>query len=76
MAKNVSLSLLISFWVNRETKVKGLSNQAKRPQELKKWMRAYEQLNAWEEIVICSDDEEEMARQNTMSSVFRTRGTN
>ena len=70
--KNVSLSLLNSFCVNMDSKVKGLSNQAKRPQELKEWMQAYEQLNAWEEIVISSDDEEELARQITMSSVFRT----
>ena len=44
-------------------------------------MRAYEQLKASEEIVISSDDEEELARQNTMSSVSglstsKTRGSN
>ena len=32
-------------------------------------MRAYKQLKAWEEIVISSDDEEELARQITVSSV-------
>ena len=80
MAKNVSLSLPNSFCVNRESKVKGLSNQAKRLQDQKEWMRAYEQLKAWEKIVISSDDEEELARQITMSSVpgastSRKRGT-
>ena len=69
MAKNVSLSLPNSFCVNRESKVKGLSNQAKRLQDQKEWMRAYEQLKAWENILISSDDEEELARQITMSSV-------
>ena len=69
LAKNVSLSLHNSFCLNRESKVKGLPNQAKRLQEQKEWMRAYEQLKAWEEIVISSDDEEELARQITMSSV-------
>ena len=77
LTKNVSISLLNSFCVSRESNRGGgggggLSNQAKRPQELKEWTRAYEQLNAWEEIVISSDDEEELARQITMSSVFRT----
>ena len=67
--------------MNRESKVKGLPNQAKRLQEQKEWMRAYEQLKAWEEIVISSDDEEELARQITVSSVSvsstsKTRGTN
>ena len=43
-------------------------------------MRAYEQLKAWEEIVISSDDEEELVRQIMMSSVSgpstsKTRGT-
>ena len=31
-------------------------------------MRAYEQLKAWEEIVISFDDEEELTRQITVSS--------
>ena len=35
LAKNVSLSLLNAFCVNRESEVKGLSNQAKRLQEQK-----------------------------------------
>ena len=69
LAKNVSLSLLNSFCMNRESKVKGLSNQVKRLQEQKEWMRTYEQLKAWEEIVISSEDEEELARQITMSNV-------
>ena len=49
--------------------MKGLPNQAKRLQEQKDWMRSYKQLRAWERIVIISDDEEEQARQITMSSV-------
>ena len=81
LAKNVSLRLHNSFCLNRESKVKGMPNQAKKLQEQKEWMRAYEQLKAWEEIVISSDDEEEMARQITMSSVSgpstsKTRGRN
>ena len=68
LAKNVSLSLQNSFCLNRGSKVKGLPNQAKR-QSQKEWMRAYKQLKAWEEIVISSDDKEELARQITMSSV-------
>ena len=47
LAKNVSLSLHNSFCRNRESKVKGLPNQAKRLREQKEWMRAYEQLKAW-----------------------------
>ena len=44
-------------------------------------MRAYEQLKAWEKIVISSDDEEELFRQITVSrapglSTSKTRGTN
>ena len=69
LAKNVSLSLHNSFCRNRESKVKGLPNQAKRLQERREWMRSYEQLKAWEEIVISSDEEEELARQITMSNV-------
>ena len=59
-----------SFYLNRETKVKSLPKQAKRLQEQREWMRAYEQLKAWEEIVISSDDEEELSRQITLSSAF------
>ena len=58
LAKNVSLSLHNSFCLNRESRVKALPNQAKRLQEQREWMRSYEQLKAWEEIVISSDDEE------------------
>ena len=82
LAKNVNLSLHTSFCMNRESKVKGLPNQAKRLQEQRQWMRASEQLKAWEEIVISSDDEEEeLARQITMSNVSgcstsKTRGMN
>ena len=64
-----------------ESKVMGLPNQAKTLQEQREWMRCYEQLKAWEDIVISSDDEEEQARQNTMSNVSgpstsKTRSTN
>ena len=81
MAKKVSLSLHNSFCLNRESKVKGLPNQAKKLQEQKEWMRSYKQLKAWEGIVISSDDEEELARQITMSrvsgpSTSKTGGTN
>ena len=51
LAKNVSMSLHNSFCFNNESKVKVLSNQAKILQEQREWMRAYEQLEAWEEIV-------------------------
>ena len=68
LAKKVSLSLHNSFSLNREPKVKGLLNQTKRLKEQSEWMRAYEQLKAWEEIVISSDDEEELSRQITVSS--------
>ena len=76
LAKNMSLSLHNSFYLNRESKVKDLPNQAQ-----KEWMPAYEPLKAWEDSVVSSDDEEEMARQITMSSVSgpstsKTRGTN
>ena len=47
LAKNVSLSLHNSFCRKRESKVKGLPNQAKRLQKQREWMRAYEQLKAW-----------------------------
>ena len=72
LAKNVSLSLHNSFCRNREPKVKGLPNQTKKLQKQRAWMRSYEQLKAWEEIVISSDDEEELARQITMSDVSGT----
>ena len=81
MAKDVSLSLHNSFCIKRGSKVKGLANQAKRLQEQRKWVRACEQLKAWEEIMFSSDDEEELARHTMMSSVSgpstsKTRGTN
>ena len=61
--------------------MKVLPNQAKKLLEQTEWMRAYEQLKAWEEIVISSDDEEQLARQITALSVSgpstsNTRGTN
>ena len=68
LAKNVSLSLHNSFCLNRELKVEGLSNQAMRLQEQKEWMQSFEQLKAWEEIVISSDDEEALLRQITLSN--------
>ena len=68
MAKNVSLNLHNSFCLNRESKVKGLPNQAKRLQEQRDWMQSFEQLKAWEEIVISSDDEEALLRQITVSN--------
>ena len=67
LAKNVSLSLHNSFCLNRESKVKGLPYQAKRLQEQRECMRSYEQLKAWVEIVISSDDEEALLRQITVS---------
>ena len=81
LAKNGSLRLHNPFSRNREPKVKGLPNQAKKLQEQREWMRSYEQLKAWEEIVISSDDKEELARQITMSNVSgpstsKTRSTN
>ena len=69
LAKNVSLSLHNSFCLNRESKVKSLPNQAKRLQEQREWMRSYEQLKAWEEIVISSDDEEALLKQITVSNI-------
>ena len=61
--------------------MEGLPNQAKKLQEQREWLRAYEQLKAWEEIVISSDEEEELARQIAMTgesghSISKTRGTN
>ena len=68
LVKNVSLSLRNSFCLNRESKVKGLPNQAKWLQEQSEWMQSYEQLKAWEEIVISSDDEEALLRHITVSN--------
>ena len=68
LAKNLSLSLHHSFCLNRESKMKGLPNQAKRLQEQREWMRSFEQLKAWEAIVISSDDEEALLRQITVSN--------
>ena len=48
--------------------MKGLPNQAKRLQEQREWMQSYEQLKAWEEIVISSDDEDALLRQITVSN--------
>ena len=67
LAKNVSLSLHNSFCLNRELKLKGLPNQAMRLQEQKEWTRSFEQMKAWEEIVINSDDEEALLRQIKVS---------
>ena len=68
LAKNVSLSLHNSFCLNRDLKMKGLPNQAMRLQEQKEWMRSFEQLRAWEEIVISCDDEEALLKQITVSN--------
>ena len=68
LAKNVSLSLHNSFCLNSDSKVKGLPNQARRLQEQREWMRSYEQLKAWEEIVISSDDKEALLSQITVSN--------
>ena len=65
LAKNLSLSLHNSFCLNKESKVKGSSNQAKRLQEQWEWMRSFEQLKAWEEILISSDNEEALLKQIT-----------
>ena len=48
--------------------MKGLPNQAKRLQEQREWKRSYEQLKAWEEIVISSDDEEALLKQFAVSN--------
>ena len=69
LAKNVSLRLHNSFCLNRESKVKGLPNQAKRLQEHWEWKRSFEQLKPWEEIVIGSDDEEALLWQITVSNL-------
>ena len=68
LEKNVSLSLCNFFCLNRESKVKGLPNQAKWLQEQVEWMRSFEQIKAWEEIVISSDDEEALQGQITVSN--------
>ena len=68
LAKNVSFSLHNSFCLNRELKVKSLPNQAMRLQEQKEWRRSFEQLKAWEEIVISADDEEALLRQIRVSN--------
>ena len=70
IAKNVSLSLHRSFCLNREPNVKKLPNYPRKLQEQRELMRVYEQLKAWEEIVISSDDEEELTRQITVSSAI------
>ena len=67
LAKNIRMSLHNSFCLNRESKVKSLLDQSKRLQEQREWMRSYEQLKAWEEIVISSDDEEALLEQITVS---------
>ena len=69
LAKNVSLSLHNSFCLNRESRVKSLPNQAERLPEQREWMRSYEQLKAWEEIVISSDDEEALLKQIAVSNM-------
>ena len=68
LAKNVSLSLHNSFCLNRESRVKSLPNQTKRLQEQREWMRSYDQLKAWEDIVISSDDEDALLKQITVSN--------
>ena len=68
LAKNVSLSNHNTFCLNQESIVKGFLNQAKRLHEQREWMRSYEQLKAWEEIVISSDDEEALLKQFPVSN--------
>ena len=67
----MSLSLHNTFCLNRESKRKSLPSQTRRLQEQREWTRSYKQLKAWEEIVISSDDEEELTRQITLSSASR-----
>ena len=67
LEEDLAKSLHNSFCLNRESKVKSLPNQSKRLQEQREWMRSYEQLKAWEEIVISSDDEEALLEQITVS---------
>ena len=45
-----------------------LPNHPRRLQEQKEWMQLFKQPKAWEEIVISSDDEEELTRRITKSS--------
>ena len=68
LAKNVNLSLHNTFCLNKESKVKSPPNLTRKLQE---WMRTYEQLKAWEKIVISSDDEEDLSRR---LSVFSASG--
>ena len=68
LAKNVSLSLHNSFCLNRESIAKGLPNKAKRLLEQREWMQSYEQLKAWEDVLISSNDEEALLRQITVSN--------
>ena len=68
LAKNVRLSLHNSFCLKRESRVKSLPNRAKRLQEQREWMRSYEQLKAWEEMVISSDDKEALLKQFAVSN--------
>ena len=76
LAMNVSLSLHNSFCLNRESKVKSLPNQANRLQEQRQWTRSYEQLEAWEEIVINSDDEEALLKQIAVSNTSTSKAKN
>ena len=66
LAKNVNLNLHHSSCLNREPQVKKLPNFFRRLPEQKKWLQVYEEVKAWEEIVISSDDEEELTRQITV----------
>ena len=50
--------------------MKSLPNQAKRLQEQREWMRSYEQLKAWEEMVISSDDEEALSKQISVKHIW------
>ena len=68
LAKNVSLSPRHSFCLNRDPKMNKQPNYPKRLQEQREWMLSYEELKAWDEIVISSDSEEELTRQITVSS--------
>ena len=68
LAKNGSQSLHNSFCLNLESRMKSFPNQTKRLQEQRECMRSYEQLKAWEEIVISSDDEEALLKQIAVSS--------
>ena len=65
LAKNVNLSLHNTFYLNKESKVKSLPNLTRKFQE---WMLTYEQLKAWEKIVISSDEEMELSRRLSVLS--------